>query len=143
MTSASPAVTNKTQLWTAVGITAISGALLAIHISAPTVVSLDSGTLAVLALAAAPWLTIFFKSLKIPGLAEIESREFTQGESGKPESPAARIKRLDSQLERELSESAKRILGTLWRFQRQLFADDKEKCWTFGVNRPRRSIGIT
>jgi len=124
----------KTQVRIAAAITLAGFVLIIIHISIPTILTLDTGTLAVLALAAAPWLTVFFKTITIPGVGTLESRDRSQGTAEISEPPAAQISHLEVKAAPLLTESAKKILATLWRYQRQVFGDDKQKRWTFAVN---------
>src|SRR3954471_23232104 len=63
--------------------------LVLIHIIWPAVISLDQGTLVLLALASVPWLPLFYKKLKIPGFAEAETHERSQGQTDAPLPPAA------------------------------------------------------
>jgi hypothetical protein len=125
---------NQTQLRIAAAITLAGLALIFIHICIPTILTLDTGTLAVLALAAAPWLTVFFRTITIPGVGTFESRDRSQGTAEVAEPPAAQISHLEVKAAPILSDSAKKILATLWRYQRQVFGDDKQKRWTFAVN---------
>jgi hypothetical protein len=105
--------------------------LVTLHIIAPTVVTLDQATLILLALGALPWLTLFFKTLEIPGFAKVEAQERTQGFTANPLPPARALRVVPEGL---LSDSAKKVLATLWRYQRQLFGTDMTKRWTFEVS---------
>ena len=134
MPATTPDSMTKTQLWTAVAITLAGIVLVVVHVCIPTIFTLDAGTLAVLGLAVAPWLTVFFKSIAIPGVGTLETRDRSQGQSEAPEPPAAQAKHFDAKAAPALTDSAKKILATLWRYQRQNFGDDKQKRWTFTVN---------
>lgn len=96
---------------------------------------IDQTTVLLLAMAILPWLTLFFKKLKIPGIIEGETYERTQGITEKPlppkESPVSvpQLKITSS----TLSNDAKKILATLWKYQKQHFKEDYSRRWTFRV----------
>lgn len=96
---------------------------------------IDQTTVLLLAMAILPWLTVFFKKLKIPGVLEGETHERTQGTTEKPlppkESPAT-LPQLKT-TSPTLSNNAKKILATLWKYQKQHFKDDYSRRWTFKV----------
>jgi hypothetical protein len=111
----------------------ISGIALLIVIARhiwPAKIILDQATLGLFALAAAPWLTLFFKKFKIPGV-EAETQERAQGVAQKPLPPAEVQPNVTVQ---EPSADAKKVLATLWRYQRQSFGSDTTKRWTFTVH---------
>jgi hypothetical protein len=114
----------------------ISGVALLIVIARhiwPAKVLLDQATLSLLALAALPWLTLFFKKFKIPGIGEAETQERSQGTTQKPLPPPVEVQQQPAQPPSP-SQDAKKVLATLWRYQRQSFGNDTTKRWTFTVH---------
>jgi len=97
----------------------------------PARIVLDQATLGLLALAALPWLTLFFKKVKIPGIGEAETQERTQGATQKPLPPADVQPAFTAAAP---SADAMKVLATLWRYQRQSFGSDTTKRWTFTVH---------
>lgn len=122
---------NNTQFKAASAISVISLAIVVSRHIWPTKILLDQATLVLLAFAVLPWLTLFFKKFKIPGVGEAETQERVQGATEKPlpPSPGAR----DSTVTPELSPHTKKVLATLWRYQHQSFGDDTTKRWTFMI----------
>lgn len=102
--------------------------LIAVHLLYPPVI-IDQITITLLAIAIIPWLTPFFKKFKV-GPVEGETHTVEQGSAQKPLEP--RHKAL-KQIDADLSDDAKRILGTLWKYQHQSFPVDSEKRWSFRV----------
>ncbi|HSW54774.1 MAG TPA: hypothetical protein VLH59_06765 [Ignavibacteriaceae bacterium] len=92
---------------------------------------IDERTIFLLALGSLPWLSLFFKKFKIPGLLEGETHDRTQSTTEKPIPPAVNVQ--ISQQTHLFSAHAMKILATLWRYQRQHFKDDFSKRWTFAV----------
>ena len=89
----------------------------------------DEKMLILIAMGIFPWLTIFFKRFKI-GPVEGETPWRLQGTTVRPIPPKeSRVSVLDI----SLNEDAKKILATLWRYQKLTFKDDKIKRWTFRV----------
>src|SRR5438876_8711163 len=78
----------------------------------PDKVLLDQGTLALLALAAVPWLTLFFKKFKIPGVGEAETQDRVQGATEKPLAPPPAVQ--PSVVAASLSPDTMKVLATLW-----------------------------
>ena len=114
----------------------ISGIALAVVIARqlwPNKILLDQATLGLLALAALPWLTLFFKKFKIPGVGEAETQDRTQGTTQKPLPPASDVQPAGF-APKPLSPDTLRMLATLWRYQRQYFDNDSTKRWTFTVH---------
>jgi hypothetical protein len=115
---------------------AISGVALLIVVARhiwPANVLLDPATLGLLALAALPWLTLFFKKFKIPGIGEAETQERSQGATQKPLPPPVEVQQQPAAVSSP-SPDAKKVLATLWRYQRQSFGSDTTKRWTFTVH---------
>jgi hypothetical protein len=115
---------------------AISGISLAVVIARhlwPTKILLDQGTLGLLALAALPWLTLFFKKFKIPGVGEAETQERAQGATQKPLPPSPEVQ-TDAPAQAPISPDTTKVLATLWRYQRQTFGTDTTRRWTFTVH---------
>lgn len=96
---------------------------------------IDQTTVLLLAMAILPWLTLFFRKLKIPGILEGEAYERTQGTTEKPlppKEPTASVPQLKI-TSPALSNDAKKILATLWKYQKQHFKEDYSRRWTFRV----------
>jgi hypothetical protein len=113
---------------------AISGVSLLIVIARhiwPAQIILDQATMLLLALAALPWLTLFFKKFKIPGVGEAETQDRAQGATQNPLPPADVQPRVAAAAP---SADALKVLATLWRYQRQTFGNDLTKRWTFTVH---------
>jgi hypothetical protein len=122
---------NKTQFKIALTISVISLAIVVSRHIWPTKILLDQATLALLALAVLPWLTLFFKKFTIPGLGEAETQDRVQGVTEKPLPPSPGVR--DSTIAPELSAHTQKVLATLWRYQRQSFGDDTTNRWTFMI----------
>ncbi|MBZ0149971.1 MAG: hypothetical protein K8J09_00455 [Planctomycetes bacterium] len=126
-----PASMSNQQLVVAALLSIASLLLASVHLRWPEVVPLNTGTLALLALAALPWLTLFVKSGELPGLGKWESRENKKQGTARPVAPA------DDGIRKEeaatLSPEARKVLATLWRYQRGTFGSDKSRRWTFAV----------
>lgn len=90
---------------------------------------IDEKVLILLAMAILPWLTPFFKKFKF-GPVEGETHERTQGMTNKPQPPKDSSSSNQEQ-KNGLSADAKKILATLWKYQKQTFEDNKIKRWTF------------
>lgn len=90
-------------------------------------VFIDQKILILLGIAILPWLTPFFKRFKI-GPVEGETHERSQGTINKPFPPQESS---SSSAEITLSSDAKKILATLWKYQKLHFKEDKIKRWTF------------
>lgn len=121
----------KTQHYFIAGIISfICFGMIALHLCCPKL-SIDQTTVLILALAIIPWLTPFFKKLTIPGILEGETHERMQGTTKEPLPPKNEQQVLTSLL--DLSDDAKKILATLWRYQKQHFKDDYSRRWTFKI----------
>ena len=90
----------------------------------------DELTLILLGLGALPWLTLFFKKLKLPGI-EAETHDVAQSTTSKPLPPPSKPQ--PTKPDEDLPPAAKKILATLWKYQKQHFRDDYSKRWTFTV----------
>ncbi|MBI4325110.1 MAG: hypothetical protein HY674_07580 [Chloroflexi bacterium] len=137
---------NCTQLWTAIVVSAICLLIVIARHIWPAVIVLDQATLGLLALAALPWLTLFFKKFKIPGIGEAETQERAQGTTQKPLPPRTEVQLTSESV--PLSPDTMKVLATLWRYQRQSFGNDTMKRWTFTVHPvardyPRFLAGLT
>jgi hypothetical protein len=126
-----PPQMNSTQKWAAFTISAIALLIVVARHVWPTKVLLDQATLGLLALAAVPWLTLFFKKFKIPGVGEAETQERAQGATQNPLPPAETQIAVSATTP---SPDAMKVLATLWKYQRQSFGKDTTKRWTFTVN---------
>lgn len=120
------------QIRVAKGISGVALGLLTLHVASGDGVKLDQGTLVVLAIAALPWMTLFFKKFTITGLVDAESRDRSQGSTTTPAPPAA-APRVQAD-ETPPSDPAKKVLATLGRYQAQMFPSEPAKRWTFGVH---------
>jgi hypothetical protein len=122
---------NGIQLKAAFAISEISLVIFSLHQIWPTKILLNQATLVLLVIATLPWLTLFFKKFKIPGIGEAETRERIQGTTQKPipPSPGAQVVTTT----RKISPNTKKVLATLYRYQRQSFGNDNTKRWTFMI----------
>ncbi len=112
-------------------ISIIAAGVCVAHWKLPTTVTLDAPTVGILFLAALPWLARFVKSLKVPGVGEAELQDRTQGETDKPVAPANLTGMAGPVQQSTLPPETRKLLATLWRYQRQSFGDDISKRWTF------------
>ena len=108
------------------------GVLLFIHLVWPKI-PIDNEALVLIGIGFLPWLTLFVKKFKLPGGVEGETHQRSQGSTEKPVPPT------DESMRTELSDSGlspeeKKIMATLWRYQKQHFGDDRSKRWTFIVS---------
>jgi len=93
---------------------------------------IDQTAVLLLTIAILPWLTVFFKKLKIPGVLEGETYGI-QGTTEQPLPPKESLETLPQLNKTSLtvSKDAKKILATLWKYQKQQFKEDYSKRWTF------------
>jgi hypothetical protein len=100
-----------------------------------TCVVIDEKTIFFIALGTLPWLTLFFKKFKLPGF-EGESYDRTQSKIDNPPPPTTTTTTTTTtepeELE-ELTDDGKKILATLWKYQKIYFKDDYSKRWTFSI----------
>lgn len=115
------------QLIAAIILSSICLAAIVIRLIWP-VLAIDDRTIFLLALGVLPWLILFFKKIKLPGGFEYESRGRKQGVTDNPPPPVNDIAPV---VGNQMSSEAKKILATLWRYQKQNFKDDYSKRWTF------------
>lgn len=97
--------------------------------------SVDNITIILLLIGLAPWLTKFFTKIKF-GDIEAHSGKRSQGSTDKPSPPAENLSQatiLPVGSLSVLTSDAKRILGTLWKYQKLTFKEDFSKRWTFGL----------
>lgn len=107
----------------------------------------DQYSLGLIAVAFLPWMTLFFKEITFPGGGGVKI-EKDQGVSdpvnpktihsvSKEESQEAEVKRVEikgvARIAPDISNDAKKILQTLWRYQVSNFKDDFSKRWTFSI----------
>jgi len=93
---------------------------------------IDNTVTYILILAALPWLKFFFKEIRLPGGAGAVYQDRSQSVSQTPIPPQS-----EPSMQREttdLSLAAKKIIATLWKYQKQYFKDDISKRWTFTVH---------
>jgi hypothetical protein len=91
--------------------------------------SIDQWAIVLLGLGSLPWLTLFFKKIKLPGGIEGETPDRAQSETARLLAPAVSAPSVPPALD----QNAVKILATLWRYQKQHFKDDLSKRWTFAV----------
>ena len=100
----------------------------------------DTTTLGLLGLSVLPWLSLFFKKFKVPGIVEGESHDRVQSSTSSPAPP--RIVNAVNEKAASASPSARfpsfapdsqKVLRTLWRYQKDLFKNDHSRRWTFAV----------
>ena len=85
----------------------------------------------ILILGSLPWLTLFFKEIKLPGGAGAVTHDRIQSSTKKPLPPISNIQSQDDVM--ELILPAKKVLATLGKYQKQHFGNNLEKRWTFAV----------
>jgi hypothetical protein len=123
------------QLLTAIAITTIC-TLGIIAQQIWTSIVIDERTIFFIALGTLPWLTLFFRKFKIPGF-EGESYDRTQSKTDNPPPPKAATTTTTTTLEpeeiMELTDEGKKILATLWKYQKIYFKDDYSRRWTFSI----------
>lgn len=98
----------------------------------------DVTTLGLVGLAVLPWLTLFFKRFKVPGIVEGEAHDRAQGSA--PPTPPKMVaetnekvpKGSPSERFKSLPPNAQKILRTLWRYQKQLY-EDYSRRFTFAI----------
>jgi hypothetical protein len=127
-----PLQLTRSQKFAGSAISAIALLILIVRPIWPGKILLDQGTLVLLALAALPWLTLFFKTISIPGVVDAQTRERSQGATQKPLPPM--VEPQPAAAVSALSPNVKKVLATLWRYQRQTFGNDIMKRWTFAVH---------
>lgn len=120
------------QFVVAVLLSVVSLLFVALHLRWPEVVSLNTATLALVGLAALPWLTLFVKSAEIPGVAKVVTRDNKEQGTSPPLAPA-QPPAAQTAMAPALSKEAKKVLATLRRYQEGTFGADKSKRWTFAV----------
>lgn len=92
----------------------------------------DKITLALLAIGLSPWLTKFFKKIKFGDFFEGQTYGRSQGKTDKPLPPTeSQPSTVSTPTASALSPEAKRILATLWKYQKLTFKEDISKRWTF------------
>jgi len=103
---------------------------------------IDTTTLGLLGLAVLPWLSLFFKKFKIPGIVEGESHDRVQSSTDSPTPPSPKLTTaINENIEaiaplarfQSLPPESQKILRTLWRYQKDLFKTDYSRRWTFCV----------
>lgn len=90
-------------------------------------VKIDWITVALIIIAAVPWLGPILKSLEITGIGKVELRD-RQGTTSNPPPPQG------AEPTNKFSPQARKILATLWHYQKKHFGDtDSDRRWTFNV----------
>jgi hypothetical protein len=128
---AKDATMSKQQLVVAIIVSVVSLVFVVLHLSLPVVVALDVSTMALLGLAALPWLPLFVKSAEVTGLGKVETRDNKEQGTSPPLTPAGNTIVLSATT--PLPPEAKKVLATLRRYQRAHFGADQTKRWTFAV----------
>jgi len=118
------------QFWAGVIISVFFLAVIILRRLFPSLKIVDTD-LVLMVLAVLPWLTLFFKKIRIPGVLEGETHDRSQGSTEKPP-PPRQFERVPAVAE-DVSSDARKILATLWRYQKQHFKEDYSKRWTFAV----------
>jgi len=96
--------------------------------------AIDDKTLYFLALGIIPWLTLFFKKIKF-GDVEVEGLGKQGTTKAKPPiDKHSNTEKLTLNEKQDLSNDAKKVLATLWRYQKLYFSNEPEKRWTFLIN---------
>jgi len=93
-------------------------------------IEIDEKTIFFFALGTFPWLTLYFKKFKFPGF-EGESYDRAQSNTDKLIPPQKDTLQINTSI--EISADGKKILATLWRYQKMYFKDDYSKRWTFSI----------
>lgn len=95
----------------------------------------DNITVMLLGIAALPWLSLFFKKGKI-GDISWDNYGKAQGSVKKIHPPIKFEMQIpvSETIEQDLEDESKKILRTLWRYQKATFKDDFAKRWTFIIN---------
>jgi len=128
---------DKIQLFVAGTISVVALLILISRLFYPNIIQLDEISLVLLGVAILPWLTLFFKKIKLPGGVEVESNR-QQGSTRKPVPPIEtnELRKLDTKgLPRfsKLNSHTKKILKSLWKYQKDLYKDNYAIRWTFTV----------
>jgi hypothetical protein len=81
-----------------------------------------------------PWFIDLLRSVKLPGGTELGFGK-QQSITDKPTPPRATLKFVAAEKKYlDYSDDAKKILKTLWRYQKEYFKDQDQKRWTFTVS---------
>lgn len=88
----------------------------------------DKITLILLSIGIAPWLTRFFTKIKF---GDIEARSAGRSQSSTNRLPPPAEPQPTEPSRDTLSTESKKILATLWKYQKQTFKDDYSKRWMF------------
>jgi hypothetical protein len=109
-----------------ISVVALVGAVT--HAYCPSI-KVDFVTLGLLALAALPWLSSIFKRIEVPGIGTVEYQDRKQGTSAPvaPSAPTALAPPVVG------DPDARKVIATLWRYQKQHAADNPNVRWTFAL----------
>lgn len=88
----------------------------------------DKITLILISIGMAPWLTRFFTMIKF---GDIEARSSGRSQSSTTRLPLPVESQPIEASRSALSAESKKILATLWKYQKQTFKDDYTKRWMF------------
>ncbi len=128
---------NTLQLATAITISFITIIIFIAHVVFPDCFKIDEKSLVLIGIAVLPWLSLFFKKIKLPGGVEAES-DRQQGSTQEPQPPVSIVTIKEPEEKKiptfsQLNAHTKKIIKTLWKYQKDLFKDDYSKRWTFGL----------
>lgn len=93
---------------------------------------IDKEAIYIIIIGSLPWLTFFFKEIRLPGGAGAVTHDRSQSVTEKPLPPQSNMTVQNTT--GELSLYAKKIMATLWKYQKQHFKDDFSRRWTFTVH---------
>ena len=124
----------KYQYIAAVAISAITIFIFISRSAWPNLFVIDEKSLILIGIATLPWLTFFFKKIKLPGGLEAESNR-QQGSTANPSPPTNRPAEEQREAKKfsDLKSPSKKIVKTLWEYQQMHFRDERDKRWTFTV----------
>lgn len=130
-------IMDKLQFRTALVISIVAIIIFILNLIFPDYIKIEEKTLVLLGIAVLPWLSLFYKKIKLPGGVEAES-DRQQGSTQEPQPPVsiAEVKKPEEITVLKFSQlnaHSKRIIKTLWKYQKELFKDDYSKRWTFGL----------
>jgi len=111
---------------TAIFISLVCIIFIGIHAIKPEWV--DKITLILISIGIAPWLTRFFTKIKV---GNIEARSAGRSQSSTNRLPPPVESQLIEPSRSTLTAESKKILATLWKYQKQTFKDDYTKRWMF------------
>jgi len=118
-------------LWVRWLTSATAFVLLLGHLTCPKM-KFDWIGVALLGFVVLPWFIDLVRSVKLPGGTEVDLGK-QQSTTDEPAPPVPHVT-LKAAAVGNYSGNAKKILKTLWRYQREYFGSDPRKRWTFTVS---------